>query len=269
MGHPIAKHNATTVGSGARTLVLGHGLGTDQRIWRLLAPRLAVDHRVVLLDWVGSGRSAPLAFEPARYSSLQAHAEDLRELIRSLAAEPVTYIGHSAGAMIGVLAAIEEPQLFEHLVLIAASPRYLDDPPDYVGGSRREDIDALFALMDENFLGWSSTFAAMAARDAALERELEGIFRGNDQRHLREFAEAILLSDFRATLPRLRTPALVLGSTRDDMVPVAVNLYLHSALTGSAYQCFDLAGHCPQMTHPSLVEGAIRSYLTRKFAPCG
>ena len=269
MGPALLRHNATTLGSGACTLVLGHGLGTDQRIWRRLAPLLAADHRVVLLDWVGSGRADPLAFQPKRYGNLSSHAEDLRELIHALGTDRITFIGHSAGGMIGVLAAIEEPDLFEHVVLLAASPRYLDDPPDYVGGSRREDVDALFALMDENFLGWSSTFAAIAARDAELERELDGIFQSNDQRHLREFAEAILFSDFREVLPRLSTPSLVLGSARDDMVPVAVSLYLHAKLAGSAYQCFDLAGHCPQMTHPALVEDAIRLYLRRSVATCG
>ena len=268
MGDPLLRHNAMNLGSGARVLVLGHGLGTDQRIWRSLAPRLAVDHRVVLLDWVGSGRADPLAFDPARYSKLTGHADDLRELLPSLTTEPVTYVGHSAGGMIGVLAAIDEPGLFEHLVLLAASPRYLDDPPEYVGGSRREDIDALFELMDENFVGWSKTIAAIAAKDAALERELDAIFQSNDQDHLREFAEAVLLSDYRDILERLRTPALVLGSARDDMVPVAVNLYLHSKLAGSTYECFDLAGHCPQMTHPWLVEDAIRRYLTHPIAPC-
>jgi len=267
MGHAIVRHSAKTLGSGARTLVFGHGLGTDQRIWRLLAPLLAVDHRVVLLDWVGAGRADPLAFTAERYSKLQAHAEDLRELIHSLTNEPVTFVGHSAGGMIGVLAAIDEPKLFEHVVLLAASPRYLDDPPDYLGGSRREDVDALFQLMDENFLGWSRTFAAIAARNAELEEELDGIFRSNDQKHLREFTETILLSDFRAILPKLRTPALVLASARDDMVPVAVSRYLHSKLAGSAYECFDISGHCPQMTHPSLVEDAIRRYLTGPITP--
>ena len=262
MASALGRHNVHMFGSGARTLILGHGLGTDQRIWELLAPRLAHDHRIVLLDWVGSGRSDPAAFQSSRYASLRGHAADLRELLRELNAERAVYIGHSAGGMIGVLAAIAEPRLFERLVLIAASPRYIDEPPDYVGGSRPEDVEAVLQLMADNFLGWSSQFAGIAARDEVVERELEQIFRGNHQGRLLEFAEAVLRSDFRTELRGLHVPSLVLASARDDMVPVQVGEYLHEHLPGSSYVCLDTAGHLPQMTHPALVERAIRSYVS-------
>lgn len=264
MASCIDRHNVHTLGSGRHTLVLGHGMGTDQSIWRLVAPRLAVDHRVVLLDWAGCGHAAPQAFDSARHHTLRGHAADLCELLEEQAWDSVTYVGHSAGGMIGVLAAIAEPRRFERLVLLAASPRYLDDPPDYVGGSRPEDVRALFELMDHNFIGWSASFAAIAAKDPEVQRTLEDLFNKNDRRHLREFAESVLSSDFRAELPQLQVPALVLGTAQDDMVPSAVGEYLHAHLPGSSYVCFDLAGHCPQMTHPLQVESALRAFLGRE-----
>src|ERR1041384_1779274 len=219
------RHNVHTLGTGHRTVVFGHGLGTDQSIWRVVAPRLAVDHHVVLLDWAGCGQADPRAFDSTRHHSLRGHAADLRALLKEQSWEGVTYVGHSAGGMIGVLAAIDEPRLFEQVVLLAASPRYLDDPPDYVGGSRPEDVSALFELMDQNFMGWSSSFAAIAAKDPGVQRTLEDLLNKNDRRHLREFAESVLSSDFRADLPQLRVPALVLGTAQDDMVPSVVGEY--------------------------------------------
>jgi sigma-B regulation protein RsbQ len=261
MASVLNRHNVHELGDGARTLVLGHGLGTDQRIWQLLAPRLARDHRIILLDWVGSGRSDPSAFQSGRYATLRGHAADLRELVRELDTEQAVYVGHSAGGMIGVLAGIAEPTLFERLILIAASPRYIDEPPSYVGGSRPEDVDAVLQLMADNFLGWTSQFAAIAARHPVVERELEQIFRGNQQGHLLEFAEAVLRSDFRTELSQLTVPSLVMASARDDMVPVQVGEYLHQHLARSSYVCLDTTGHLPQMTHPALVEDAIRAYV--------
>ena len=38
-----------------RTVVLAHGFGCDQNMWRLTVPALVRDHRVVLFDYVGSG----------------------------------------------------------------------------------------------------------------------------------------------------------------------------------------------------------------------
>jgi sigma-B regulation protein RsbQ len=264
MASCFVRHNVHTLGSENQTLVLGHGMGTDQTIWRLVARQLAADHRVMMLDWAGCGGADPRSFDSARHRSLRGHAADLCELLREQELGGVTYVGHSAGGMIGVLAAIEEPQLFEQVVLLAASPRYLDDPPDYVGGSRPEDVEALFELMDRNFSGWSSAFAAIAAQDADVQRTLEDLFNKSNRGHLREFAESVLSSDFRADLPKLEVPALVLGTAHDDMVPACVGEYLHAHLPGSSYLCFDLAGHCPQMTHPLQVEAALRRFMARK-----
>ena len=46
------------------------------------------------------------------------------------------FVGHSVSSMIGVLAAIEEPQRFARLILIGPSPRYINEA-DYVGGFER------------------------------------------------------------------------------------------------------------------------------------
>jgi sigma-B regulation protein RsbQ len=265
MANCFNRHHVQTVGSGSKTVVFGHGLGTDQSIWRLLTPSLS-DHRVALLDWAGCGGADPRAFESARHGSLRGHSADLCELLNEQRWGRVTYVGHSAGGMIGVLAAIAQPQLFQEVVLLAASPRYVDDPPDYIGGSRPEDVAALLELMDHNFSGWSSTFAAIAAKDAEVQRALEELFSKNHRGHLREFAQSVLSSDFRAELPKLRVPSLVLGTAQDDMVPSSVGEYLHAHLPGSEYVCFDLAGHCPQMTHPRQIEAALRAFMARRQA---
>ena len=263
-----ARHNVHEWGTGAETLVFGHGLGTNHRCWWAVAEQLATERHVVLLDWVGSGNADPRAFDAARYSSLHGHASDLCELLQELGRDRVTYVGHSAGGMIGVLAAIRAPKLFQRLVLLSASPRYIDEAPGYGGGFSEADVEAVLNLMRENFLGWSSTFATVAAGETSVAAELEATFRERDPGHLREFAEAVLRSDFRAELPRLEVPALVLASARDDMVPVGVSEYLHRHLRGSSYRCFEVAGHCPQLTHPTIVADAIRAYLAEASATC-
>ena len=68
-----ARNNVQVVGerSGAPTMVLAHGFGCDQAMWRLVTPQLAVDHRVVLFDQVGSGNSDLSAYDPDKYGSLR------------------------------------------------------------------------------------------------------------------------------------------------------------------------------------------------------
>ena len=53
----IARRNNVTVTGNphGRTVVLAHGFGCDQNMWRLTVPALAEDYRVVLFDYVGLG----------------------------------------------------------------------------------------------------------------------------------------------------------------------------------------------------------------------
>ena len=114
----------TVTGSGARTLVLGNGFGTVQSIWAPIVEALALDHRVVTFDPAGCG-AAEKAWQRSRHVRLEGYAEDLLGIIEDLDTDQVTYVGHSFSGMAGVLAANTEPALFERMILIGASARYL------------------------------------------------------------------------------------------------------------------------------------------------
>ena len=112
--------------------------------------------------------------------------------------------------MIGILAAIEEPDRFERLILIGPSPCYINDG-DYVGGFKREDIDGLLDFLDSNHLGWSSTMAPVIMGNPErpeLSEELTNSFCRTDPEIAKQFARVTFLSDNRADLAKLRTPAL-------------------------------------------------------------
>ena len=82
---------------------------------------------MILFDHVGAGRSDLSAYDPQRYRSLDAYADDVLELCRALDVSDAVFVGHSVSAMIGVLAAIREPGRIGALVLVGPSPRYIDD----------------------------------------------------------------------------------------------------------------------------------------------
>jgi pimeloyl-ACP methyl ester carboxylesterase len=52
---------------------------------------------------------------------------DVLAICRELNLQNVIFVGHSVSAMIGALAAIQEPERFDRLVLIGPSPRYIND----------------------------------------------------------------------------------------------------------------------------------------------
>jgi len=110
---------------GGRPLVFVHGFGCDQAMWRYVTPDFEVDHRVVLLDLVGSGDSDLSAYDAQRYASLRGYASDIVDICRELGLTDVVFVGHSVSAMIGVLAARKQPARFKALVLVGPSPRYI------------------------------------------------------------------------------------------------------------------------------------------------
>lgn len=257
------RHATTVLGRGEPTLVLGHGFGCDQTMWSRVAPVLAADHRVVLFDHVGAGRSDLTAWDPASHASLQGYADDVVELLDALALPPVVFVGHSASAMAGVLAAVVRPDLFAGLVLVGGSPRYLE-ADGYVGGFTRADVDGLLEAMESNYLAWASSLAPLAMGNAdrpELAAELQESFARSERRVAVAFARAIFLSDHRRALAQVRTPTLVVQAADDPMVPEAVGEYVHARIAGSRYVRLAATGHFPHVSSPDATVAAIRSFL--------
>jgi sigma-B regulation protein RsbQ len=244
-------------------MLFAHGFGCDQNMWRLVAPAFEDDRKVVLFDHVGAGRSDLAAYSRARHGTLDGYAEDVLEICRELDLTGVTFVGHSVSAMIGVLAAIREPERFDALVLVGPSPRYLDDG-DYVGGFAREDIDELLEALDANYLGWSSAMAPaiMGNPDRPeLAAELANSFCRTDPEIARHFARVTFLADNRADLPRVRTRSLVLQCSEDAIAPLAVGEYVHRHLADSRLVVMRATGHCPNLSAPGETIAAMRAFL--------
>src|SRR5579884_1303084 len=141
----LQRNNVRVFGRGSTPLVFAHGYGCDQSMWRLITPAFEDRYRIVLFDHVGSGRSDLSAYDPAKYSSLQGYADDILEICAALDLHHGVFVGHAISAMIGVLAAINEPDRFDRLILVGPSPRYIDDA-GYVGGFSETDIQELLAF---------------------------------------------------------------------------------------------------------------------------
>ncbi len=259
------RNNVTFAGPiDAPVVLLAHGFGCDQHMWRHIVPTLAADHRVVLFDHVGSGRSDPSAWDVDRYSTLAGYADDVLRLCRELDLPPVTYVGHSVASMIGVLAANREPERFTALALITPSPCYIDDG-DYRGGFSRPDIDELLESLDSNYLGWSATMAPVIMGNPdrpALSEELTNSFCRTDPAMASVFAQATFLSDNRADLDAVSVPTLILECANDVIAPPEVGAYLHEHIPGSTLITLNATGHCPQLSAPEATTAALLDFLS-------
>ena len=247
-----------------RPIVFAHGFGCDQAMWRFVAPDFEVDHRVVVFDHVGAGRSDLSAYDPAKYGSLRGYAADIVEICRELGLRDVVLVGHSVAAMMAVLAHQQAPELIGALVMVGPNPRYVDDG-EYIGGFSRTDIVGLLDALDSNHLGWSAQMAPVIMGNPdhpELAEELTNSFCATDPDIARQFARVTFLSDNRADLPGITVPTLVLQCSDDVIAPEAVGRYVHQQVPGSVFTHLQATGHVPQLSAPEETTAAIRAFLT-------
>lgn len=259
----LERHSVKLSGSGPTAMVFAHGFGCDQNMWRSVAPAFESEHRVVLFDHVGAGGSDLTAYDPAKYSSLEGYADDVVELCRALQVSGGVFVGHSVSAMIGVLVSKKAPELFDDLVLIGPSPRYVDDA-DYRGGFTEGQISELLEFLDSNYMGWSEAMAPVIMSNPdrpELGEELTNSFCRTDPEIAKLFARATFLSDNRADLADVPARALILQCSEDVIAPQCVGEYVHRSLPNSEYVLMKATGHCPNLSAPEETVAAIKAYL--------
>ncbi|CAL9279715.1 alpha/beta fold hydrolase [Streptomyces sp. SudanB182_2057] len=249
---------------GGPVVMLAHGFGCDQNLWRLVVPTLEREFTVVLFDHVGAGRSDLSAWSEDRYSGMDGYVDDVLEICRELDLGPVTFVGHSVSATMGVLAAARHPEYFAGLVLLAPSPCFIDDPAaGYRGGFSAEDIEELLQSLDANYLGWSGSMAPVIMGNPErpeLGQELTNSFCATDPEIARVFARVTFLSDNRADLAQVAVPTLVAQCSSDAIAPPEVGAFVQAQIEGSRLITLNATGHCPQLSAPEETAQAIAAF---------
>lgn len=259
-----ARNHVTITGEGERIIMFAHGFGCDQSMWRYILPSFEKDYRIVLFDYVGSGRSDIHAYTHERYGSIEGYVQDVLEIIEELDLANITFVGHSISAMIGMLASIKQPDRFEKLIMIGPSPCYLNEADGYVGGFERSDILELLDMMEMNYAGWASFMAPIAINDPdspSLTEELKKSFIAINPVIAKQFAEVTFFSDHREQLASASVPTLIMQCSQDSIVPLEVGQYLQRHLPNSTLSVIEAKGHYPHISHPKETVQLIQQYL--------
>ncbi|ESR39278.1 putative esterase KAI2 [Citrus sinensis] len=269
MGIVEEAHNVKVTGSGEQVIVLAHGFGTDQSVWKHLVPHLVDDYRVVLYDNMGAGTTNPDYFDFNRYSTLEGYAFDLLAILEELQIDSCILVGHSVSAMIGAIASISRPDLFTKLVMISGSPRYLNDV-DYYGGFEQEELDQLFEAMRSNYKAWCSGFAPLAVggdMDSVAVQEFSRTLFNMRPDIALSVAQTIFQSDMRQILSLVSVPCHIIQSMKDLAVPVVISEYLHqNLLADSVVEVMSSDGHLPQLSSPDIVIPVLLRHIRYNIA---
>lgn len=256
------RNNVSVLGQGNQVLMFAHGFGCEQSMWQYITPAFMSDYKIVLFDYVGAGNSDLNAYN-ASYRTVDGYVQDVLTIIDECHLEDVIFIGHSVSSMIGMLAAIERPEVFKKVIMIGPSPCYLNDG-DYKGGFDEEDIQELLQTMEMNFNGWASYMAPFAlgqGNNTPNTKTLERVFVSQNPHIAREFANMTFHLDCRSRLHEMTIPSVILQCAEDSIVPGQVGHYLHEHLPYSTFEILDVKGHYPHISHPEVTIERLKHYI--------
>ena len=261
---PTDKNNVKQIGNlEGLSILFAHGFGTDQSAWEQVKEAFLTDYRIILFDNVGSGNSDPEAYSANKYNTLEAYADDMIAICEAYHVKDTILVAHSVSGMIGVLASLKRPELFSKLILIGASPRYLNDV-GYVGGFEQKDLNGIYETMSNNYFAWVSGFssAAMANHDnPQLAESFASTLKAIRPDIAQSVARVIFQSDYRKELSKTQKPTLLLQSKEDIAVPLNVAEYLHKNIANSKLKVVNAFGHFPHMSAPQEIINEIKQFI--------
>lgn len=264
----MRKFNVTVVGDGEQTIVLAHGFGSDQTAWRYQVDALKPYYRLVLFDHLGCGKADITDYSPLRYCNLESYANDVLAIYNELGLTDTIFVGHSISSVIGMLIAREHPYLIRKLILVAASPRYLNDGA-YLGGFEQSDLNTLYDTMASNYLGWANGFAPLAIANVGrpeLGNEFAASLSAMRPDIAQSAARIIFEADYRIILDSIQQPVLILQSQRDIVVPLQAAEFLASHIPHNRLIVLNAEGHLPHLSAPDQVTVAIEQFAAEDAA---
>lgn len=260
----LQRHAITIEGTGDDLVLFAHGYGCDQTVWQRVRPAISALTKTVAFDITGAGLSDLSHFQPnGRHSRLEGYACDLIEVCEALDKRSITFVGHSVSAMIGVIAVVKKPDLFDSLMLVAPSACYLN-LGDYQGGFDEQQLAGLMELMGSNFSNWADvvTPIIMGNPDRPdLAIELSQSFCRWNEAAAKHFAYLTFMSDCRSYLPSMRPDCLIIECTDDTIAPRSAVAHFHGALPSSLVVKLQARGHCPHVSAPEETAHVITRYL--------
>ena len=251
-----------------RPVVLIHGFPLSGRAWeRQERALLAAGYRVITYDRRGFGKSS----QPVSGYDYDTFAADLDKLLAALNLQGVYLAGHSmGGGEIARYLGRYGSGRVRRAVIVSGVPPYLLKTPETPNGAPQEVFDQIAAALTADraayFTEWNKNFfnldetlgkliSAEAVQDAwnlAVSASPEGTIA----------CVATWHTDFRADLPKIDIPVLVLHGTQDRVLPIeACGPRTAELIPGSEFVPIEGASHGLCWTHADEINAQLLRFF--------
>jgi 3-oxoadipate enol-lactonase len=198
-----------------------HGAGFGHYNFDPATPELARHFRVVDYDMRGYGQSG----RPVQHYDMEVWADDLAGLLDALGIEQAHVHGTSMGGMIAIVFAGKYPEHTTSVVINCAAAK-LGHAGRLIFKNwidiARLDPEGPGSRMLAELIAWqalSKSFLEEPDADAVIDRIQEILREANGVEVFTAACQAMCDMDLRPWLPRITSPALVLGGSEDLMTP--------------------------------------------------
>lgn len=232
-----------------RSLLLIHGLMMNGDMFEPVLESLSKDFHVLVPDLRGFGRSGHLA--PP--DTVEQHAYDLAEMLKSLPITSTVVLGYSQGGVIAQQLAFDHPDLVSHLVLCSSFA--------YNRVTWKEKIEGMMIPWLIRLLSDRQLTQMFKGLSTAQMKKVEEIIASNDKNRMIGASKEILRFDSRHRLKDIKCPTLIVAGEADDAVPVHHAHMLARGIAGAELIIVPKAGHEMIWTHGTALVNAVVSFL--------
>ncbi len=263
-------------------LILVHGIGASYLSWDPVMASLGKSHRVLALDLIGFGFTPP----HGRRATIQRNAQLLTNFAETMTDQPVTLVGNSMGGLVSMLAAIDRPDIVDHLILVNpalpvvsmrsiswdnqrlvlplvpllgnSAARYY-----YHERSPEDEVDETLRLVLSRDTEIDPLQRAAAVEMARARREMEWSIPAFTEA-ARSIAVKVASSRrFRRMIHQVAQPTLLIHGTEDRVVPPASARWVAKERPDWRFEMIEGMGHTPQIEDPELFVSLVERWLAK------
>lgn len=246
-------------GSG-QPLVMLHGLNSSIGGMRTEIDWLSRHFRVIAIDLRGHGRSS----RPAAYT-LQDHTRDVLGVMDALKLDTAFLMGTSMGSYVAQAVALAAPERIRKLVLVVSKSNGKTSSTARFLAQHAAEISVMSQPEIQAFIN-RSIFAPQTPESVqdiltalAAEQQASGLAPTPAQAQAAN--DALTNFDFRAQLPGLQIPVLVVSGRHDPLNTVSDGEELAKLVPGARFVVMERSGHVPALEQPEELLGEIEGFL--------
>jgi len=229
-----------------KSLFFIHGSGADHTIWINQYTKMEEAFNIAAIDLPGHGQS-----EGKGAQDVFLYAEWIGKVIDKLFLNKPVLIGHSIGAAIGLVVAIQNGDKLSGVVPVG-------------GGARmpvNEMILGSLKMAPASVISFAARFSVSKKNRERMSGQVSEAFaKVNPDVLYGDFLACDRL-DITQDIAKIRIPVLVVCGTDDKMTPPSMSQFLKDHIPGARLSFFEDAGHMVMLEDPEAFNGVLEAFV--------